>query len=76
MHLVFKDKFGEYMWHEKFEVESLEAFVEKRNKRMYELGAKRPLFYVDSPNQVSELTRDGKAHGTYHLCEKDITRLI
>jgi hypothetical protein len=76
MHIVFKDKFGDYKWYKKFEVNSLEEFVEKRNKRVLEMGSKRPTFYLDSPATITETEWDGKLKGTYHLCEKDIHRLL
>jgi hypothetical protein len=76
MYLVFKDKFGDLNWDEKFEAESMESFVESRNKRVIKLGSKRVLFFVDSPRVVTELTWDGKIKGTYHPCEKDSHRLV
>ena len=76
MHLVFKTKHGEILWEEKFEVESLETFVQTQNKRIRELGSDRDLLYVDSPRVVTEMGWDGKLSGTYHLCETNGCKLI
>ena len=76
MHLVFRTIHNQILWDEKFEVESLEAFVEKRNKRVIESGSKRATFYVSSPRQVTETEWDGKIKGTYNLCDPNSCRLI
>jgi hypothetical protein len=76
MHLVFKNKFGDYKWDDKLETESLQAFADKFNKRTREMGAKRDLYYVESPRSITQLEWDGKLAGTWHPCDKDIHRLI
>ena len=76
MHVVFKTIHGEIQWEEKFEVDSLEAFVQLRNKRAREAGSNRDLYSVDSPRVVTEMGGNGKISGTYHLCEADGCKLI
>ncbi|MEJ0090377.1 MAG: hypothetical protein WDM80_11620 [Limisphaerales bacterium] len=76
MYLVFKTIHGQIEWEDRFEVESLEEFVQSRNKRVRESGSNRDLFSVDSPFRVKEIGGDGKTVGTYHVCEAKGSRLI
>ena len=76
MTLVFKNMHGEILWEQKFEVESLEAFVQMRNRRVRETGSDRDLYFIESPRTVKEMDWNGKLSGTYHLCAADGYRLI
>jgi hypothetical protein len=70
MHIVFKDKCGDIKWGEKIKVESLEAFAENMNKRVMEMGSKRPTHWVESPHIITVTEWDGKLKGTYHICSE------
>lgn len=76
MKIVFKDKYGDIKWDEIKEVESLESFVEKINKRVMEMGSKRPTHCVESLNKITVTEWDGTLKGTFHICEENPCRLI
>lgn len=76
MHIVFKTVQGEILWDEKLEVESLESFVETRNRRVREMGSQRDVYFLDSPHRVIENFWDGRIKGHYYICEKDVNRMV
>jgi hypothetical protein len=67
MKIVFKDKWGDIKWDDVSEVESLESFAEKMNKRVMQIGSKRPTYWVDSPHMITTTSIDGKPNGTWYV---------
>jgi hypothetical protein len=66
MKIVFKDKWGDIKWNDIREVESLEAFAKKMNKRVMEIGSKRPTHWVES-HSITVTDIDGKLNGMYFV---------
>jgi len=71
MYIVFKDKWGDIKWNERIEVASLDAFAEKINQRVMEMGSKRPTHWVESSHTIRVTEWDGKLNGTYHVCSEE-----
>jgi hypothetical protein len=68
MKIVFKDKWGDIKWDDVREVESLESFAEEMNKRVMQIGSKRPTHWIDSPYAITVTASDGKSSGTWNVC--------
>ncbi|MEI9961629.1 MAG: hypothetical protein WDM76_11005 [Limisphaerales bacterium] len=65
--IVFTDKWGDIKWDDVREVESLESFAEKMNKRVMQIGSKRPTHWIDSPHMITVTSIEGKLNGTWHV---------
>jgi hypothetical protein len=77
MHIVRKDASGDIKWGEVFEVESLESYAKKRNRRINEtLHTQRECFVVMSERLIERTDSSGRIIETYHLCQKTGGKLL
>ena len=80
MFLVPKTPYGEILWAEKFEVDSLEDFAETKNAGLsdhFPKGYSVPRLYtITSPRCVEFREPSGKLRESYHACKETGCQLI
>src|SRR5687767_11017629 len=61
---------GNSLWQQKFEVQSLESFAQRRNEIIAEHCPTRDIYVVTSPDSVEHRGPNGEIITTYRVCKE------